>query len=55
MKWLVNHFRTDNLSCDFKQIVLGNFRRDTLNYTVKFRGIYTVGWKYRRKTPNTVG
>jgi hypothetical protein len=29
--------------------------RDTLNYTVKFRGIYTVGWKYRRKTPNTVG
>ncbi len=28
---------------------------DTLNYTVKFRGIYTVGWKYRRKTPNTVG
>jgi hypothetical protein len=31
------------------------FYRDTLNYTVKFRGIYTVGWKYRRKTPNTVG
>jgi hypothetical protein len=29
--------------------------RDTLNYTEKFRGIYTVGWKYRRKTPNTVG
>jgi hypothetical protein len=31
------------------------FRGDTLNYTVKFRGIYTVGWKYHRKTPNTVG
>ena len=29
--------------------------RDTLKDTVKFRGIYTVGWKYRRKTPNTVG
>jgi hypothetical protein len=28
---------------------------DTLKDTVKFRGIYTVGWKYRRKTPNTVG
>ena len=33
----------------------GAYFRDTLNYTVKFRGIYTVGWKYRRKTPNTVG
>jgi hypothetical protein len=28
---------------------------DTLNYTEKFLGIYTVGWKYRRKTPNSVG
>ncbi len=34
---------------------LASLTRDTLNYTVKFRGIYTVGWKYRRKTPNTVG
>ncbi len=29
--------------------------RDTPNYTEKFRGIYTGGWNYRRKTPNTVG
>ncbi len=29
--------------------------RDTPNYTEKFRGIYTVGWNYRRKRPNTVG
>jgi hypothetical protein len=28
---------------------------DTPNYTEKFRGIYTVGWNYRRKRPNTVG
>jgi hypothetical protein len=28
---------------------------DTTNYTKKFRGIYTVGWNYRRKRPNTVG
>jgi hypothetical protein len=29
--------------------------RDTLNYTEKFRGMYTVGWNYRRKIPNSVG
>jgi hypothetical protein len=28
---------------------------DTLNYTEKFRGMYTVGWNYRRKRPNSVG
>ena len=31
------------------------FFRDTPNYTEKFRGIYTVGWNYRRKRPNSVG
>ena len=31
------------------------FLRDTTNSTEKFRGIYTVGWNYRRKRPNTVG
>ena len=30
-------------------------KRDTLNYTEKFRGMYTVGWNYRRKRPNSVG
>jgi hypothetical protein len=30
-------------------------RRDTTNSTEKFCGIYTVGWNYRRKRPNTVG
>jgi hypothetical protein len=29
--------------------------RDKPNYTEKFRGIYTVGWNYRRKRPNSVG
>ena len=29
-------------------------KRDTPNYTEKFRGIYTVGWNFRRKRP-TVG
>ncbi len=29
--------------------------RDTLNYTEKFRGMYTVGWNYSRKRPNSVG
>jgi hypothetical protein len=31
------------------------FIRDTTNSTEKFRGIYTVGWNFRRKRPNTVG
>ena len=30
-------------------------KRETPNYTEKFRGIYTVGWNYRRKRPNSVG
>jgi hypothetical protein len=37
--------------CNSKLIIIG----DTLNYTEKFRGIYTVGWNYRRKRPNSVG
>jgi hypothetical protein len=27
--------------------------KDTTNSTEKFRGIYTVGWNFRRKRPNT--
>jgi hypothetical protein len=30
-------------------------KRDTTNSTEKFRGIYTVGWNFCRKRPNTVG
>ena len=29
-------------------------KRDTINSTEKIRGIYTVGWNYHRKSPNTV-
>jgi hypothetical protein len=28
---------------------------DTTNCTEKIRRIYTVGWNYRRKGPNTIG
>ena len=38
-----------------KQPVIAIILWDTPNYTEKFRGIYTVGWNYRRKPPNTVG
>ncbi len=37
------------------QILFWVILRDTTNSTEKIRGIYTVGWNYRRKRPNTVG
>ncbi len=33
----------------------GGLSGGTTNSTEKFRGIYTVGWNYHRKRPNTIG
>jgi hypothetical protein len=38
-----------------KLLLFFTFLRDTTNSTEKFRGIYTVGWNFCRKRPNTVG
>ena len=39
----------------FKIKIVNNPERCTTNSTEKIRGIYTVGWNYRRKRPNSVG